>query len=488
MTMINIKKEIKMNYIIFIAIFLSGTAALMYEVIASETLFFYFNQSSYSVATVLTSFLFGLALGSLLMAKFIYKVKDKKKLFIIFQILLALYAFFILTKFEYIQVYLFNFYKISDNFLLSNLIKFGISFLYLIIPTLILGALFPLASSLIVKRAKKAGTDVGLLYSFDTFGAILGAFLAGFILIPLLGLKLSIFTGGIFNLMSGFLILDKERKKIIKYALLSSVVILLFLLPFTSAKTNPKTYEGKEVIFSKMSPYGLVEILDSKFGEELFIDKKGQCGTYSHYDQKIADLTLNQFERDIKVLHIGLGCGGTLKGILNNKNVKEVDVVEINPLIPKINELFFSEYNKNVLEDERVNLVVEDGASFLARAKNKYDAVIITVNSPEVAHSSSLYTIEYFRIISDALNKDGILSVYGFDHSYDYKKILYFSLKEGFPYVYFKDTSYLMIFGSKREIDLRLDLDEAKTLDRLEKETDYQLNSLNHKILQNYIT
>ena len=80
------------------ALALSAGSALIYEVVATHILFFYFIESSYSIATVLSVFLFGLATGSLTIHYLLNRIKNKRLLFAVLQIVIALYAFFILSN------------------------------------------------------------------------------------------------------------------------------------------------------------------------------------------------------------------------------------------------------------------------------------------------------------------------------------------------------------------------------------------------------
>ena len=68
------------------ALGLSAASALIYEVVATHMLFFYFIESSYSIATVLSVFLFGLAIGSLTIYYLSNKIKNKRLIFAILQI------------------------------------------------------------------------------------------------------------------------------------------------------------------------------------------------------------------------------------------------------------------------------------------------------------------------------------------------------------------------------------------------------------------
>jgi len=92
------KKSIFKNVNIQVALALSAASALIYEVVATHILLSYFAESSYSVATVLSVFLLGLAIGSLLIYYIIHKISNKKFLFATIQIFIALYAYLVLSN------------------------------------------------------------------------------------------------------------------------------------------------------------------------------------------------------------------------------------------------------------------------------------------------------------------------------------------------------------------------------------------------------
>ena len=86
------------NFFIIFALALSAASALVYEVVVTNILFFYFIESTYSLATVLSVFLFGLGLGSFLVYLIGTKIENKKLLFGWLQIGISLYAFFVLSN------------------------------------------------------------------------------------------------------------------------------------------------------------------------------------------------------------------------------------------------------------------------------------------------------------------------------------------------------------------------------------------------------
>ena len=80
----------------------------------------------------------------------------------------------------------------AGSVVLILIMKFLIGIVFLLFPTIMLGASFPLASSLIIKDVKTAGSYVGKLYSWDLIGAVLGVLVSGFVLFAIFGLNNSL--------------------------------------------------------------------------------------------------------------------------------------------------------------------------------------------------------------------------------------------------------------------------------------------------------
>jgi len=76
----------------------------------------------------------------------------------------------------------------------SLIFRVVLSFLILLPPTFLFGAIWPLIYRYHIENTEKIGKGVGNLYSVNSLGSGLGAFAGGFILVPLIGLtKTSIF-------------------------------------------------------------------------------------------------------------------------------------------------------------------------------------------------------------------------------------------------------------------------------------------------------
>lgn len=406
--------------VIYIALFLSAATTLIYEVVTTNILLFYFSKSTYSVSTVLSVFLFGLGVGSFIYFKFKDRIKNKESLFGIIQIVVAVYGFFVLANIS------------SIAFSVHTLGIFLVSSLVLLFPTIWLGIIFPLSVELIEEKQKGS---VGFTYFIDLMGAVAGSLLSGFFLIPEFGNKITIYVAVALSIIASFIIIKKDVK------IVSISIILLLLFPFLYFGSSES-----DVTFFKPSPYGEVRVKNNA----LYIDDRVECFFKSTpnepkeqtqepvgeqkdaSERRIVTDTLSVFSsKDLDVLNIGLGCAVTLDKILEKVSTV-VDIVEINSVVVEANKT-----KTDILKHPRVNLIVEDGVLYLRDTTKKYDAIIIDIEEPAVIHASDIYTLEAFQTVYDALNPDGVFGLWTppCDEG-GYYDVLFATLKEVFPYTY----------------------------------------------------
>lgn len=395
------------NLTLYIALALSAATALMYEVVASKILFYFFSESTYSVSTVLSTFLLGLAIGSFLYYKFQSKITCQRQLFGLSQLLIGVYGFFVFTH-------------IAD--IVQDIHTFGlfvVSVLLLLIPTIALGVIFPLTLTLVGDDTKN-----GLIYFIDLVGAAAGSLLAGFYLIPTLGNTFTVYVAVGMSFLAAFLVLDKQGKL---------MVVLLTTLGyiFISQTDVTETVSEQNIYFNKPSPYGEI-ILENK---TLYIDGRDQCSWAYPGDaseRKIVDYVFENIAvPDARVLNIGLGCGLTLSAILT-KTTAPVDVVEINPVVVEVNRL-----QSTLLEDPNINLINDEGLNYLRNDNTKYDAIVIDIEEPAVIHASDLYTVEAFEEIEKSLVDGGVFGLWvNRCKNEEYSDIIYNTLHRVFTHVY----------------------------------------------------
>lgn len=200
-----------MNRLSLAFFFLSGITGLVYEVLWTRRLTLTFGHTTLAVSTVLTAYMAGLALGSLVGGRF----ADKKSADPAFPPgrFLSLYGgleFFVgvwaLLSLPLLGLVEKGYLALSHqgwSGLPLHLACFVGSVLVLLPPTIAMGATLPVMSRLFVRQAEDLGRLLSRIYGINTLGAFLGAGLAGFILLPTLGLLISLCLAAAINLAIG---------------------------------------------------------------------------------------------------------------------------------------------------------------------------------------------------------------------------------------------------------------------------------------------
>ncbi len=179
-----------MYRIIFLFFFLSGFTSLVFEVLWERMLMQIFGSTSFALSTLLTAFMAGLALGSYLGGRIAERIDRPLLVYGALEGLIGVYALLVPFLLDLLPgFYSVIFDHFIEDFYLFSLLRFVAVFAILVIPTTLMGATLPIVSQWVSRHQKMFQGGIGLLYGTNTFGACMGALLAGFALLPALGLS-----------------------------------------------------------------------------------------------------------------------------------------------------------------------------------------------------------------------------------------------------------------------------------------------------------
>lgn len=208
------KIRISLRKILLLGFFFSGMAALIYEVVWVRPLSLIFGSTVYAVSTMLAAFMAGLALGSYILSKYADRLENPLYTFALLEIGIGIYGLIIIWLFNilpYPYLWVWNTFNLS--FGVFSFVQFFLSFLILMIPTTLMGATWPVVNKAYIRHIERIGKGTGTLYSVNAFGAIIGSWMAGFVLIPWLGIRGSSTFAAVINLVVGILIFLISRKR-----------------------------------------------------------------------------------------------------------------------------------------------------------------------------------------------------------------------------------------------------------------------------------
>jgi spermidine synthase len=433
----------KLNLIIISAFTLSGFCSLAYEVLWTRVLSLVLGSSVYAFTIMLATFLVGLGLGSIAFAPFVDRCKKPILWFSALEAIIGLFALASVFIYRELPFIFFNLKDaFAERFWLFLIIEFLIAAAVMIVPTLSMGAIFPLVNRIYAQGfSHSVGKKVGDIYFFNTTGAIVGSAIGGFILIPFIGVQNGVVLTAGLNILISIVLLYQSGitmfgKLLGSAAFATAFVFMTVALPqwekmamtmglyINQYEMDTKNRSFKDWSFNERLLYykeGLNAIITVRgSGPNLDIisyqangkqEARSESGRPSWSWSILGHIPMMLHNSQPKeALLVGLGSGITL-GAMEYYPINGIDVVELESGVVDAAR-FFSESNNNALDDPRVRLHLTDGRSFLSTASKKYDIIISGVSDPWISGVSNLFTYDYFEELKNRLNDDGIVAVW----------------------------------------------------------------------------
>src|SRR5262245_27755501 len=178
--------------VILLCFLLSGATGLIYQVIWLRLLGLVFGHTVYAVTTVLAAFMAGLALGSVLFGRKVDRINNPTAAYGWIEIAIGISCASIpllLSLAATAYVWLHSALNLSyDAF---GVVQFVLVFALLLVPTTLMGGTLPILAQALATHDVGPGRKVGTLYSVNTFGAVCGVVLAGYVLLPAFGNRIT---------------------------------------------------------------------------------------------------------------------------------------------------------------------------------------------------------------------------------------------------------------------------------------------------------
>jgi spermidine synthase len=479
-----------------IVLFVSGLSSLVYEVAWSRLLGQVLGSSVYAVSAMLTTFLTGIALGSYAATRFADRARRPTMLLALMEVGIGVSALVATPLLDRLPLF---FLQVSDlfgqGFASSAVVHFILSALVMIVPTLLMGAAFPIAARIAARDLDHVGRAVGVVYSWNTVGAILGALVGGFVLLPSVGMRKTILIAAAGNVIAGSAYLVASRgvprlvRTLVPAASLAAVGALgLFASDWDRYLLNFGAFESpgyfreliksrglRDVLYSYEMLYyeeGLTaNVAVSQEDRNLFLQINGRTEASTTIDMPnqllAAHIPLLLHPEPRQACLIGLGSGITLGSMLLHP-VSQVDCVEISEAVIKAAS-YFAEVDYNALGNPRVNLVQDDGRNFLLQTKTKYDVLISEPSKPWITGVSNLFTRDYYELCLSRLDHDGIMCQWCHYYSMspeDFRTIVR-TFGSVFPYVHLWNVGRdVFLLGSRTALPIDTDLVSKKFRDR----------------------
>jgi len=190
-----------------IAFFLSGAAALIYQVTWQRLLALHSGVGIYSVAMIVAAFMVGLGLGSHLGGVLSVRLPPRTALLAFATLELAI-GFFGLASGRLYYDWL---YLRAGGLYATSWRAAILHFVSLALPTILMGMSLPLLVRAMVRDTTHAARTVGLLYGVNVLGACAGALVTPWVLVRFYGVREALLVAGAANLLAAFVGLTALR-------------------------------------------------------------------------------------------------------------------------------------------------------------------------------------------------------------------------------------------------------------------------------------
>ncbi|MEA2602554.1 MAG: spermidine synthase [Acidobacteriota bacterium] len=422
--------------IVLVTFFFSGGAALLLETGWNRFFSLLNGTHVFSTSTVLAGFLTGIGLGSLLMSRWIDRIRDPYAAVAWLYALVALAGMAVFRTAEPFARAYFRIFQWSSGYNPFQLSVCLVILLIVFLATLAMGANFPLVARIVTRSSSERGAAAGRAFFANTLGSVAGAFLAEFVLLPawgftgLMTVTLTIYALGaaVFLAMSPGSpgprrwVPAAAVAALLAGAVALSPAVLPFEAPFHALYYhglrlgNWTDYEAEvhtlKVVDEKQGFYGQVAVV--RLGPDLLLKHNGKTDASTAVKDNRTQLLLGHLPllfhpNPRRVLNIGLGGGFTLRAVVHHPEPREITVVEIDPRVVEAARAHFAPFNERALDDPRVRVVTNDGRNFMDAGGGRFD--VITSEPPNIWVSgvSGLFTEEFYRAAANRLATNGVL-------------------------------------------------------------------------------
>jgi spermidine synthase len=458
--------------------FVSGLAALGYEVLWTRALLVYLKASTYAFSLMLAVYLVGIAVGSLLASGIAATARQPLAGVAICQLGVAASAALGLLVFQDLDGISLAVLGTTGigSFGQAVSLMFVQAALVLLLPTLFMGAMFPFGIAAYHDSSRGVSHTVGSLYAVNTAGNIAGSIFIGFFAISMFGVRDSMLGMIGLNLAVAAALAARATASagLRALAALGAAAALwiiqlgvppqIFLNSFWNAP-------GVEIIFYKEGASDTVAVFEKRDRESqqpqsrvlIYSDGRGAAGTSSlQWNLYFGHLPMLLHRDPQRVLHICYGSGNSVMA-LTRHDPERIDVVELSPHVRDASHFFWT--NEGVIDDPRVNLMIEDGRNYLMATDRSYDVISLEPPSIYTAGVVNLYTQEFYELALRHLNPGGIFVQWlpTGQLGVSDRGSLIRSITEAFPNVYtFQQLAgpTLLVMGTLEP--LRVDLDELQ--------------------------
>lgn len=416
------------------ATFMSSAASFAYEIGWVRLLNQALGTTLHGFELMLAAFIAGLAMGGLWVRRRAAAVADVARYAGYVQIAMGACALLsvpvLASSFSWVAWIMAALAPTTQGYLLYSVATATIAIIVMVPAAFFAGMTLPLFTTALLRKG--AGEKaIGQIYAANTLGAILGVLASVHLLMPVLGVSLTVVAAATVDVLIGVALLRgvSPRRWTPRVLLASTATALLLVavvrvgLPAAALQASGVFRHGmlptsaKELLFYKDGATASIAV--TRIGDTSVIATNGKpdAGLTRQSDEPSSDevtmlmlgaLPLALHPNPERIALVGWGSGLSTHTVLGSPVPKQVDTIEIEHAMWEGAKLF-NERNWRAYEDPRSKVHFEDARRFLGGGVQPYDVLISEPSNPWVSGVASLFTKEFYAIAKRHLKEDGLL-------------------------------------------------------------------------------
>ena len=418
-----------------VAAFLSGLVSLASQVAWTRVLALVVGSTTYAFSSVLFVYLVALGAGSAWASWRGARVRDVGADLAVMHLLAAALTVAVVFAVNGLPYFYLHLYDVWAPGTFGGSIARGLTTaaVALLPPIVAAGTILPFVLiGVLPAGAHGTGPAVGRIYAVNTCGAILGAILGGFVLIPAVGTAATL--GGMAAVLAatgvGFALRPPRPAWLPAVAVAAALAIAagIALRPawnfqdlqagvhepgrLEEGAVHRLTDPAQRLLYAREGATASVLVSELPSGHRVLVinsranasDEEPDMGT----QVLLAQLPLLLAPRTDRVFVVGWGSGVTV-GSAAVLPGTEVTAVEIEPAVVEASDAFLH-VNGNPRANPRVHLLEDDARHILLASEDRYDVVISEPPHPWMAGVANLFTQDFYRLVARRLEPDGVIA------------------------------------------------------------------------------
>jgi len=402
-----------------ISLLLMGVSGIVAQIVLLRELLVSFFGNELTLGIILGNWLVLEAIGSFYLGKSVEKTGKKIEIYVLLQLFFSL-AF---PAMIYLSRIFKNFLPATPGEGLGLVPIFFFSFLILLPVSIPHGALFTYGCKLYSRHLREDASTIGKVYILETIGSIIGGLLLTLLLIQHLhSFEIALAISLMNALIAAFLLwpgYPPPSTSLCKGLFILGIACAIFFavslftpiaqkIDSSSVRSQKKNLE---VIHHENSIYGNITVTKREEQFTFFTDGTPSITAPVPDIASLEDLvhfSMLSHEKPESVLILSGGAGGMIHEILKYP-VKQVDYVELDPLLLKLVQKFSTPLTQSELSDNRVHIHYKDGRFFIHKTREKYDVIFIGLPAPQELQTNRLFSLEFFSLAKAKMKPGGII-------------------------------------------------------------------------------